>query len=63
MLRNFVKKIKEHITSRKGAEIVAIALVLLFIILAAAPHIKTLGRTTGTGVSNLNTQMEDTLNE
>lgn len=62
-LRRFFKKIKEHVTNRKGADIVAIALVLLFIILAVAPYIKNLGTTTKNGVNNLNTQMEDTLNE
>lgn len=52
---------KKHIMNKKGNEIVAVALVLLFIILAAAPYLRTLGQTTSTGIDNLNTQMEEVL--
>jgi len=61
-----LKKVKEFFRkylNKKGADIIAIALILLFIILAASPYIKDLGNTTKNGVDNLNTQMEDTLNE
>lgn len=56
------KSFKKHVMDKKGNEIVAVALVLLFIILAAAPYLKTLGETTSTGIDNLNTQMEEVLN-
>ena len=54
-------KVKEQILNKKGNEIVAVALVLLFIILAAAPYLKTLGETTSTGIRNLIKQMEKVL--
>lgn len=60
-IKNLFKKYV--VQSKKGSEIVAIALILLFIILAAAPKIKTLGDTTSKGVGSLNTQLEDTLKE
>ncbi|TYP56820.1 flagellin [Thermosediminibacter litoriperuensis] len=63
---NLVRKVKESVkkvlSNTRGNEIVAIALILLFIILAAAPYIRNLGQTTSTGISNLNTQMEQVLN-
>jgi|GEM_PF-1183778 len=62
----FVKKIREALrrvlSDRKGNEIVAIALILLFIILAAAPYIRSLGNTTSSGIQNLNSQMQQVLN-
>lgn len=62
ILRNLFQRVKEAVCNKKGNEIVAIALILLFIILAAAPYIRNLGQTTSTGISNLNTQMEQVLN-
>lgn len=59
-----LKKIKEFFKkylNEEGAEVIAIALIFLFIILVAAGPIKNLGKTTGDAVTNLNTQMENTL--
>ncbi|KUK11526.1 MAG: Uncharacterized protein XD50_0309 [Clostridia bacterium 41_269] len=58
-IRDSIKKFKEN---RKGNEIVAVALILLFIILAVAPFIRNLGQTTGQGVNNLNSEMQNVLN-
>lgn len=64
MFKKVKNLFKKHVVqSKKGSEIVAIALILLFIILVAAPRIKTLGDTTSRGVDSLNTQLEDTLKE
>ena len=62
MLKAIFERVKGVIKNKKGNEIVAIALILLFIILAAAPYIRNLGQTTSTGISNLNTQMQQVLN-
>lgn len=62
MLKRFFGFLKGLLLNRKGNEIVAIALILLFIILAAAPYIRQLGETTGSGINNLNSQMEQVLN-
>ncbi|WP_083768255.1 flagellin [Thermoanaerobacter mathranii] len=63
---NLIRKVKEYVKkalcNTRGNEIVAIALILLFIILAAAPYIRNLGQTTSTGISNLNSQMQQVLN-
>ena len=61
MFKKIKDTIKKYFSNRKGNEIVAIALVLIFIILAAAGPLRTLGKTTSEGVLNLNTQMEDVL--
>ncbi|WP_213974957.1 flagellin [Tepidanaerobacter acetatoxydans] len=58
-----LKRIKELLANKKGEAIIGFVIVLIFIILVAAPHVKNLGKTTSNGVSNLNDQMEDTLNE
>lgn len=57
------KKIKELLSDKKGEAIIGFVIVLIFIILVAAPYVKKLGKTTSSGVSNLNDQMETTLNE
>ncbi|MDN5332128.1 MAG: hypothetical protein PWP45_1353 [Tepidanaerobacteraceae bacterium] len=62
MLKKLFERIKASVCNKKGNEIVAIALILLFIILAAAPYIRNLGQTTSTGISNLNSQMQQVLN-
>jgi hypothetical protein len=62
ILKNLYERIKGAVCNKKGNEIVAIALILLFIILAAAPYIRNLGQTTSTGISNLNSQMQQVLN-
>ncbi|NLC11774.1 MAG: flagellin [Firmicutes bacterium] len=61
MYKKIKATIKKYFSNRKGNEIVAIALVLIFIILAAAGPLRNLGDTTSKGVSNLNTQMENVL--
>ncbi|MCG1012974.1 flagellin [Tepidanaerobacter sp. GT38] len=61
MFKKIKDTIKKYFSNRKGNEIVAIALVLIFIILAAAGPLRNLGNTTSEGVLNLNTQMEDVL--
>ena len=58
-----LKKAKELLSDKKGEAIIGFVIVLIFIILVAAPHVKNLGKTTSSGVSNLNDQMETTLNE
>ncbi|MBP2070817.1 hypothetical protein [Thermoanaerobacterium butyriciformans] len=56
-LTNILKK------SKKGsAEIVAFAVLLIFIVVAAGPQIKALGATVVNGVTNTNTQVQQTLN-
>lgn len=62
MLKAIFERIKGILKDKKGNEIVAIALILLFIILAAAPYIRNLGQTTSSGISNLNSQMQQVLN-
>lgn len=59
-IRSFFKNIKSKLNS-KGSEFVGFAIILLFVILVAAPHIKTLGKTTSTGIKSLNTELSDTL--
>ncbi|MBE0069876.1 flagellin [Thermoanaerobacterium thermosaccharolyticum] len=55
-LTNLLKK------SKKGsAEIVAFAVLLIFIVVAAGPQIKALGATVVNGVTNTNTQVQETL--
>ncbi|MDN5317774.1 MAG: hypothetical protein PWR08_1899 [Thermoanaerobacterium sp.] len=55
-LTNILKK------SKKGsAEIVAFAVLLIFIVVAAGPQIKQLGQTVVNGVTNTNTQVQQTL--
>lgn len=61
MLKKIKELFKKHLFNKKGNDIVAVALILLFIILAAAPYLKNLGQTTSNGVNNLNTQMEEVL--
>ncbi|SNX54128.1 flagellin [Thermoanaerobacterium sp. RBIITD] len=55
-LTNLLKK------SKKGsAEIVAFAVLLIFIVVAAGPEIKKLGQTVVSGVTSTNTQVQQTL--
>jgi hypothetical protein len=61
MLKKIKDTIKKYLSNRKGNEIVAAALILLFIILAAAPYLQDLGETTSQGVENLNSKMEEVL--
>jgi len=55
-------KVKEALKNRCGITIVEVALILLFIVLAVAPYIRALGETTGAGIQNLNSQMQEVLN-
>lgn len=59
-IKKTLKGVKRYL-NKKGNEMVAIALVLIFIILAGAPYIKKLGETTANGIDKLNTEMEDVL--
>jgi len=62
MFKKIKESIKKALGNSKGfSEIVAVALIILFVILVAASPIKNLGKTTSSGISNLNTQMEETL--
>lgn len=61
MFKKIKDTIKKYFSNRKGNEIVAVALVLIFIILAAAGPLGTLGETTKNGVLDLNEKMEDVL--
>lgn len=61
MFKKIKETVKKHLKSSKGNEMIALALVLIFIILAATPYLKNLGKTTGDGISNLNTQMSEVL--
>ena len=68
MLKNIVNKAKGFLNRfkncRKGsAEIIGLVLILIFVILVAAPKIKDLGATMSNGVQDLNTQMQNELNE
>jgi hypothetical protein len=60
---NKVKGFLKNVLDQKGSEIIAIALILIFVILIAAKPIKNLGKTTETGVTNLNTELSTTLSE
>jgi len=62
MFKKIKDTIKKYFSNRKGNEIVAIALVLIFIILAAAGPLRTLGNTTKNGIEGLNSRMEQVLN-
>jgi len=63
MFRKIKESIKKALGNSKGfSEIVAVALVILFVILVAATPIRNLGQTTSSGISNLNTQMQQVLN-
>ncbi|EIV99950.1 archaellin/type IV pilin N-terminal domain-containing protein [Thermoanaerobacter siderophilus] len=63
MFRKIKESIKKTLGNSKGfSEIVAVALVILFVILVAATPIRNLGQTTSSGISNLNTQMQQVLN-
>jgi hypothetical protein len=61
MFKKIKDTIKKYFSNRKGNEIVAIALVLIFIILAAAGPLKTLGDTTSKGIDGLNSRMGQVL--
>ncbi|QSQ10608.1 hypothetical protein H0A61_03018 [Koleobacter methoxysyntrophicus] len=56
------RNILKTLNHRGAGEIVAVALIILFIILVAVNPIKNLGETTSQGISNLNQQMEEVLN-
>lgn len=62
LFKKIKERIKKSLFNKKGNEIVAIALVLIFIILAATPYLKTLGKTTSDGIEGLNSRMEEVLN-
>jgi len=63
MFRKIKESIKKALGNSKGfSEIVAVALIILFVILVVANPIKNIGQTTSTGISNLNSQMEQVLN-
>lgn len=55
-------KIWSKLNSR-GTEFVGSAIILLFIMLAAAPYIKESGNDTSEILTNLDTELETTLNE
>ncbi len=61
MFKKIKDTIKKYFSNRKGNEIVAIALVLIFIILAAAGPLSSLGETTKDGIEGLNSEMEQVL--
>lgn len=61
MFKKIKDTIKKYFSNRKGNEIVAVALVLIFIILAAVGPLNTLGETTKKGIEDLNTRMEQAL--
>lgn len=61
LFKKIKERIKKSLFNKKGNEIVAIALVLIFIILAATPYLKTLGKTTSDGIEGLNLEMEQVL--
>jgi len=61
LFKKIKERIKKSLFNKKGNEIVAIALVLIFIILAATPYLKTLGETTSDGIEGLNSRMEEVL--
>lgn len=64
MFKKVVNLFKKYIIkNKKGEQFIGLAVILLFIILAAAPHIKNLGKTTGKGINTLNTQLEETLSD
>ncbi|MBP2072942.1 flagellin [Thermoanaerobacterium saccharolyticum] len=63
MLKKFKGSIKKFLLNSKGlSELVSIALVILFVVLVAANPIRNLGQTTSSGISNLNSQMQQVLN-
>ncbi|EGD51603.1 hypothetical protein TheetDRAFT_1563 [Thermoanaerobacter ethanolicus JW 200] len=63
MFRKIKESIKRALGNSKGfSEIVAVALIILFVILVVANPIKSTGQTTSRGISNLNSQMEQVLN-
>ncbi|MBE3592217.1 MAG: flagellin [Thermoanaerobacter sp.] len=63
MFRKIKESIKKALRNSKGfSEIVAVALIILFVILVVANPIKNTGQTTSRGISNLNSQMEQVLN-
>lgn len=61
LFKKIKERIKKSLFNKKGNEIVAIALVLIFIILAAAPYLSSLGKTTSEGIEGLNSEMEQVL--
>lgn len=61
MFKKIKERIKKSLFNKKGNEIVAVALVLIFIILAAAKPLKTLGDITSDGIESLNSQMVQVL--
>ncbi|MEQ6360572.1 flagellin [Thermoanaerobacter thermohydrosulfuricus] len=63
MFKKIKESIKKVLGNSKGfSEIVAVALIILFVILVVANPIKSTGQTTSRGISNLNSQMEQVLN-
>ncbi|WP_227766313.1 hypothetical protein [Zhaonella formicivorans] len=54
-----LKKVREILKSRKGAnEVIAFVILLIFILLAVAPKVKGIGSTTGAGVDKLNNDLK-----
>lgn len=61
-IKKYMKNIWSKLNSR-GTEFVGFAVVLLFIMLAAAPYIKQSGNDTSKVLTDLDTELETTLNE
>lgn len=63
-INNQIKRVKKFLKDKRGsAEIIAFAIILIFVILALAPKIKDIGSTIQQGTDNLNQELGEQLNE
>lgn len=59
-----LKKLFGFLRNKKGdTNTIGWIVLVIFIILAVAPQIQTIGQTMSTGATNLNTQLTNTLND
>ncbi len=61
--REINKEEMSKVKNRGSNEIIAFVLLIVFILLLAAPQIKNLGETVKTAVGNLNTSLSTTLSD
>jgi hypothetical protein len=61
-INDYIKRFKEFVKDKKGsAEIIAFAILLMFIIIALAPKIKDIGSTISSGTDTLNQDLQQQL--
>jgi len=63
-INNQIKRVKKFLKDKRGSsEIIAFAIILIFVILALAPKIKDIGSTIQSGMDTLNQDLSQQLSE